>query len=85
MTNDQNAVRGRHLDSLAADAKRFALEQNLALNQAIQAELSEAGTGSGSVVLSTVPATVDGGAWLDVSGESPVLKVRYGGLPYSVT
>ena len=45
MTNDQNIVRGRHLDSLAADAKRFTLEQNLALNQAIQAELAELDTG----------------------------------------
>lgn len=84
MTNDQNIVRGRHLDSLAADAKRFTLEQNLALNQAIQAELANAGT-SGNVVLDTVPATVDGGLWLDVSGSSPVLKVRHGGLPFSVT
>lgn len=49
MTNDQNIVRGRHLDSLAADAKRFTLEQNLALNQAIQAELSELDTGGGEV------------------------------------
>ena len=85
MTNDQNAVRGSHLESLAADSKRFVLEQNLALNQAIQAELAEAGTSGGSVVLGTVPATVNGGAWLDVSGEAPVLKVRYGGLPYSIT
>lgn len=45
MANDQNIVRGRHLDSLAADAKRFTLEQNLALNQAIQAELAELDTG----------------------------------------
>ena len=29
MTNDQNAVRGRHLDSLAADAKRYVLEEIL--------------------------------------------------------
>ena len=85
MTNDQNIVRGRHLDSLAADAKRFTLEQNLALNQAIQAELANAGTSGGSVVLDTVPATVDRGLWLDVSGSSPVLKVRHGGLPFSVT
>lgn len=46
MTNDQNIVRGRHIDSLAADAKRFTLEQNLALNQAIQAELAELDTGT---------------------------------------
>lgn len=81
MTNDQNIVRGRHLDSLAADAKRFTLEQNLALNQAIQAELADAGI-SGNTVLDTVPATVDGWFWLDVSGTPPVPKFYYDGTTY---
>ena len=41
MTNDQNAVRGRHLDSLAADAKRYVLEEILDVTNAVAAELND--------------------------------------------
>lgn len=37
---------------------------------------------SGQMILNTVPASVDGGFWLDVSGDTPVPKFCYGGVSY---
>lgn len=37
---------------------------------------------SGQMILDTVPATVDGGFWLDVSGTPPTPKFYYGGKTY---
>lgn len=60
MTNGQNAVRGSHLESLAADARRFTLEKNLELTEAIQADLDELGGASYDVF--TGATSIAGGA-----------------------
>lgn len=39
--------------------------------------------GKQSNVLSTVPSTVNGSFWLDVSDSSPTLKILYGGVSYA--
>ena len=69
MTGSENdVVLGRHLDSLTAEiSKKFAT--------------MSVGGGSG-IVLPTVANPVDGGFWLDVSGDVPVPKFYYGGETY---
>ena len=74
MTNDQNIVRGRHLDSLAADTKRFTLEQNLALNQAIQAELTEATAIKSGLMSSTDKAKLDSLASITSAGANVTIN-----------
>ena len=42
-------------------------------------------TPSASMTLDTVPATVNGGMWFEVSGGEPTVKFYYGGNSYSLT
>lgn len=96
MTNGQNAVRGRHLESLAADAKRFTLEKNLELNEAVQDAIDginpvdfTGATSSAGGVSGLVPAPSSGdenkflrgdGTWASVSGGGGGTHIDVGNL-----
>lgn len=84
MTNDQNIVRARHVDSLAADISDFVTQSNDELHQALQAELAEFDTGGNSaVILGSTSSIVDGTLWLeDVTNAAPVVKLYHGGNVY---
>lgn len=47
--------------------------------------VASGGSSSTEMILPTVPATVNGGFWLDVSGETPVPKFFYGGNVYPLS
>lgn len=87
MTNGQNIVRARHVDSLAADLSDFVTQSNDELHQAVQAELADLTPAETSddtqVVLSSDSSIVDGTLWLeDVTNAAPVVKLYHGGNVY---
>ena len=64
-----NVVLAKHFDSLAAAVQRYMSAGFVPI----------AGVPAGSsVVLDTVPATVDGGLWYELEAGSPVVKFNYG-------
>ena len=65
-----NAVVARHLEALANAAKNYTI-----------AELANVSV-SNEHILPTVASSVNGGFWLDVSGDTPVPKFYYGGVSY---
>ena len=92
MTNGQNAARGKHLDDLATAVKRFTLQEILNVTEAVTAELENISIGGGTssgggsssteMILPTVPATVDGGYWCEVTDNKPMIYVRQGNYVY---
>lgn len=89
MTNGQNVARSRHLEELANAAKRYTLREILDVTNAVATELENISIGGGGssstgIILPTVANSVDGGFWLDVSGDTPVPKFFYGGNVYTL-
>jgi len=83
MTNGNNAAQGKHLESLATATKRYILAQILDVTDAVSSELENA---SGSGVLDTVPATVNGGMWYELnSGVPRYVKLKHGDHTLSLT
>lgn len=66
-----NAVVARHLEALANAAKDYTLAELATVND-------------DKLILPTVASTVDGGLWLDVSGDTPVPMFYYGGETYTL-
>ena len=83
MNNGNNAAQGKHLESLATATKRYILAQILDVTDAVSSELENA---SGSGVLDTVPATVNGGMWYELdSGVPRYIKLKHGDHTLSLT
>ncbi|MBQ3337579.1 MAG: hypothetical protein IJG80_09270 [Selenomonadaceae bacterium] len=82
MNNGNNAVQGKHLESVTAATKRYILAQILDVTDAVSSELENF---SGATVLDTVAATVDGGLWFELDNSEPVIKFHYGSNDYSLT
>ena len=86
ITNGNDTARSKHLDALAAAAKRYVLEEILDVSEAVAAELqtinASLNTALGGTVLSTTPATVDGGIWYETTSTAPIVKIYSGGSKY---
>ena len=63
MIEEQDVAKAKHLAKFAAANKRYILETNSELIASFQADLATLTAGN---ILSTVPATVNGGMWLEV-------------------
>ena len=83
MNNGNNAAQGKHLESITAAIKRYILAQIQDATNALSAELAAA---SGAGVLDTVPATVNGGMWYELTDNVPsVIKLKHGNHTLSLT
>lgn len=76
MTNGNDSAKTKHLDSTAAAIKRFILENNSELIDALLADLPA------SSRLDSVPATVDGGLWFETTDTAPIIKFKQGGSTF---
>lgn len=60
MTNPNNIVQGKHLESLASDTRSYILAKDLEVIRALQADLAEL-----TFTIGTVSSTVEGAMWLE--------------------
>jgi len=87
-SNGQHIARSRHLEELANAAKRYTFREILDVTEAVAAELeniSISGGGESSsteLILPTVPSTVDGGFWYELTDNVPMLWLRQGNYQY---
>ena len=79
MTNENDSVKNKHLESTAAAVKRYVLSE---ISDVTNAVINDLATLTGGTVLSTTPATVDGGIWYETTSTAPIVKIYQGGSKY---
>ena len=78
MTNGNHATQSKHLEYTSAAIKRYVLEEILDVANAVAEELNGVNIGA----LDTVPATINGGVWIEQKNGVPELRFYYDDYVY---